>query len=59
VCDLAHAHVLALNLLLNGGDAIAVNLGTGQGISIQQVIDMPRPGIGHGCAGARRAAPGK
>src|SRR5262249_46278801 len=39
VCDLARAHVLALQHLLNNGDTIAVNLGTGHGASVRQVVD--------------------
>ena len=39
VCDLARAHVLALSHLINRRETIAVNLGTGQGISVQQVIE--------------------
>jgi UDP-glucose 4-epimerase len=42
VCDLARAHVLALQHLLENGATIAVNLGTGQGASVRQVIDMVR-----------------
>jgi UDP-glucose-4-epimerase GalE len=42
VCDLARAHVLALEHLLNNGDTIAVNLGTGRGFSVRQVIDTVR-----------------
>lgn len=38
VADLARAHVLALSHLLNGGDSLAVNLGTGQGLSVRQII---------------------
>jgi len=38
VADLARAHVLALRHLLGGGDSLAVNLGTGQGLSIRQII---------------------
>lgn len=38
VADLARAHVLALAYLLGGGDSLAVNLGTGQGLSIRQII---------------------
>ena len=41
VADLARAHVLALSSLLGGGDSLAVNLGTGHGLSIRQII----PGI--------------
>jgi UDP-arabinose 4-epimerase len=38
VCDLARAHVLALQHLLDGGETIAVNLGSGYGASVRQVI---------------------
>src|ERR1051326_1670721 len=39
VMDLAEAHVLALQYLLDGGKSDAFNLGTGQGHSVLQVID--------------------
>jgi UDP-arabinose 4-epimerase len=39
VCDLARAHVLALQYLLDLNETIAVNLGSGCGISVRQVID--------------------
>ena len=42
VCDLARTHVLALEYLLDEGDTIAVNLGTGRGASVRQVVDMVR-----------------
>jgi hypothetical protein len=42
VCDLARAHVLALQHLLSHGDTIAINLGNGHGASVRQVIDMVR-----------------
>jgi UDP-glucose-4-epimerase GalE len=38
--DLATAHVLALEYLEGGGRSLAVNLGTGQGSSVRQVVDM-------------------
>lgn len=38
VTDLARAHVLALRHLLDGGDSLAVNLGSGNGTSIREVI---------------------
>jgi UDP-arabinose 4-epimerase len=38
VSDLARAHVLALRHLLDGGDSIALNLGTGTGVSIRQIL---------------------
>jgi UDP-glucose-4-epimerase GalE len=38
VCDLADAHVLALEHLLKGGDSVELNLGTGRGHSVLEVI---------------------
>ncbi|UWQ78063.1 UDP-glucose 4-epimerase GalE [Leisingera sp. S132] len=38
VTDLARAHVLALRRLLGGSDSFALNLGTGTGHSIKQII---------------------
>jgi len=38
VCDLAAAHVKALDRLFAGGESASVNLGTGQGHSIRDVI---------------------
>jgi UDP-arabinose 4-epimerase len=38
VCDLATAHVKALDRLLAGGSSASVNLGTGRGHSIRDVI---------------------
>ena len=38
VTDLARAHVLALNYLLDGGASDAFNLGTGQGHSVREVL---------------------
>jgi UDP-arabinose 4-epimerase len=42
VCDLAGAHVLALQHLLDGREPIAVNLGSGQAVSVHNVIAMAR-----------------
>lgn len=42
VADLAQAHALALNYLLDGGPSTAFNLGNGQGFSVQEVIDTAR-----------------
>jgi UDP-glucose 4-epimerase len=39
VSDLARAHVLALQYLLDGGQSISVNLASGQGVSVREVID--------------------
>jgi UDP-arabinose 4-epimerase len=38
VADLARAHVLALDHLLQGGASLCVNLGTGQGVSVRMII---------------------
>lgn len=38
VCDLAEGHVRALDHLLEGGDSLSVNLGTGRGYSIREVL---------------------
>ena len=38
VSDLAEAHVLALRYLLADGESVALNLGTGQGRSVQEVV---------------------
>jgi UDP-arabinose 4-epimerase len=38
VMDLAEAHVRALQHVLQGGESAALNLGTGQGLSVRQVI---------------------
>jgi UDP-arabinose 4-epimerase len=38
VCDLASAHVNALDYLIAGGHGASVNLGTGRGRSIRDVI---------------------
>jgi UDP-glucose-4-epimerase GalE len=38
VTDLAGAHVLALRYLMDGGETAAINLGTGHGLSIREVI---------------------
>jgi UDP-arabinose 4-epimerase len=38
VTDLARAHVLAVGHLLRGGDSDAINLGTGQGLSVRQIV---------------------
>ena len=39
VTDLAEAHVSALRLLLDGSDSFALNMGTGNGYSVREVID--------------------
>lgn len=42
VVDLVAAHALAVDYLLAGGASSAFNLGSGQGFSVQQVIDTAR-----------------
>jgi UDP-glucose 4-epimerase len=42
VCDLARAHVLGLQHLLDGGETIAINLGAGRGVSVREVINTVR-----------------
>jgi UDP-glucose-4-epimerase GalE len=38
VSDLAVAHVLALNKLMSGADSFAVNLGSGKGVSVGEIV---------------------
>jgi len=40
VSDLARAHVLALEHLLGGGQSVALNLASGHGASVRQVVQM-------------------
>lgn len=40
VTDLADAHVRALNHLLGGGASLEINLGTGTGCSVREMIDV-------------------
>lgn len=46
VCDLADAHISALEKLAAGARAIKANLGTGHGYSVKQIIDESRRVIG-------------
>ncbi len=46
VSDLARAHVLAAQYVLEGGDTIAVNLASGRGASVREVIDTARAATG-------------
>ncbi len=46
VNDLAEAHVLAMEHLMNGGTSLAVNLGTGEGYSVRQVLTSVQEVIG-------------
>ena len=47
VCDLAKAHVLALNYLMRGGVSDVFNLGNGIGFTVKEVIDAARSVTGH------------
>ena len=42
VTDLADAHVKALRALLDGADSMALNIGTGRGWSVRQLVDTAR-----------------
>jgi len=42
VCDLAEAHVLALDYLLSGSKSICLNLGAGKGHSVREVVERCR-----------------
>lgn len=46
VCDLADAHIAALQYLQDGGETDTFNLGTGQGHSVKQVIDAVESYLG-------------
>jgi UDP-glucose-4-epimerase GalE len=39
VCDLADAHVAALRYLQEGGETISLNLGTGRGHSVNEILE--------------------
>ena len=47
VSDLADAHLLALERLRQGGESGIYNLGSGNGYSVKQVIDVSRRVTGH------------
>ena len=47
VSDLAQAHILALDHLLQGGESDVFNLGNGVGFTVKEVIDVARPVTGH------------
>ena len=64
VTDLADAHVRALRYLLDGGTSIALNLGTGTGHSVREVVKAVEAVTGRPCedqpltaAGRRPACP--
>lgn len=47
VSDLAQAHILALDHLLQGGESDVFNLGNGVGFTVKEVIDVTRAVTGH------------
>lgn len=47
VTDLAQAHILAVEYLINGGVSDIFNLGNGVGYSVREVIDTARKVTGH------------
>ena len=55
MCDLAQAHILALEYLLRGGESTAFNLGSGQGFSVREVIEEARRVTGHAIPAVEKA----
>lgn len=47
VNDLAQAHILALDYLMQGGENNVFNLGNGVGFTVKEVIDVARKVTGH------------
>ncbi|WEK53478.1 MAG: UDP-glucose 4-epimerase GalE [Candidatus Cohnella colombiensis] len=47
VSDLADAHLLALDSLRKGNDSAIYNLGSGEGYSVKQIIEVARQVTGH------------
>jgi len=47
VADLADAHVRALDYLVDGGATTILNLGTGHGHSVREVVEVARAVTGH------------
>jgi UDP-glucose 4-epimerase len=47
VTDLARAHLLALDVLLDNGDSAVFNLGNSKGYSVREVIELARHITGH------------
>lgn len=47
VTDLAQAHILAVQYLMNGGESDIFNLGNGVGYSVREVIETARKITGH------------
>ncbi len=47
VTDLAQAHILALDYLMNGGENNVFNLGNGVGFTVKEVVEVARKVTGH------------
>ncbi|WP_432620289.1 UDP-glucose 4-epimerase GalE [Butyricicoccus sp.] len=47
VTDLAQAHILAMDYLMDGGESNIFNLGNGVGFTVKEVIDTARKVTGH------------
>ncbi len=47
VTDLAQAHILALDYLMDGGKSDVFNLGNGVGFTVKEIIDVARKVTGH------------
>ena len=47
VTNLAQAHILAVQYLMNGGESDIFNLGNGVGYSVRKVIETARKVTGH------------
>lgn len=45
--DLIDAHILALRYLQNGGESNIINLGSGQGFSVNDIVETAREVTGH------------
>lgn len=46
VCDLARAHTAAMKKLFDGGESFTVNLGTGKGTSVKEIVEATEKVIG-------------
>ena len=47
ITDLAQAHILAVDYLLNGGESNIFNLGNGKGFTVKEVIEVARKVTGN------------
>ena len=46
VCDLARAHVLAMRRMVEGGASMPINLGSGTGFSVKEILTTAEQAIG-------------